>query len=89
MPEEEPAGIDESHVGKGDAHTCHGFRAQMPYIERVHHIVNDGHEHADDGGHGHLENQPLDGLLRHHLIPFVDFPLVVDVGHGRTIRPQR
>ena len=89
MPEKESASINKGHVGKGDAHACHGFGAQMSHIERVHHIVDGGYEHADDGRHSHLEDQPPDGLLRHHLIPLVDFPLVVNVGHNDRIRVQR
>ena len=76
MTEEEPHGLNESHVGKGNADTRSGLGREPADESGVHHIVQCRHHHADHRRNSKAEHQSGHWCFGHFAA------LAIQIGHG-------
>ena len=68
VSEEKTNGLDEGHVGKGDANSGSGLGRESADESGVDNIVESSDHHADHGGDSKTQHQPWDWCLRHFLV---------------------
>ena len=64
MTEKEACGLKEKHQREHDAHGCSGGGVELAHEKRVGDVVEIGHQHRDNRGQSHGDNDPMDGTAR-------------------------
>ena len=68
MTEEEAEGLDKEHHGEDHSDSCRRLCVDLPDEERVHNIIYARDKHGYYCGHGHMNDDTVDGSLCQKLI---------------------